>query len=191
MNCTKITADVIAAVCGQPPLAGTGKVTVLLNFDDVDKESSVEANNIISSIVMKSGTEGYSFTTIEDSILGEASLNKGSYFDTVQQDLTLRIHAKSETNKEFINDIVGSKIIGLVPNLETGTAGEIKYEVYGWESGLEANELTWTTDMSDETVYIVKLGSGEKSKEGTLPRSFFDTNIETTEAAVAALTAVS
>jgi hypothetical protein len=71
--------------------------------------------------------------------------------------------------------------------LETGTAGEIKYEVYGWDSGLVANELTATTDMADETVYTIKMGSGPKSKEGTLPKSFFDTDIATTELAVTAL----
>jgi hypothetical protein len=187
MNCTKIAADLTAAVCGQPPLAGTGARAILLNYDDVDKNASTVTNNIISEIIMDAGTQGYAFTTIEDSMLGETTLNKGTYFESLQHDLSLRIHTKTQAAKDFVDDIVGSKIIAIVENLETGTAGEIKYEVYGWDAGLEVNELTATTDMADETVYVIKLGSGEKSKEGTLPKSFFDTDIATTETAITSL----
>lgn len=187
MNCTKIAADAIAAVCGQPPLAGTGKLAYIINFEDADKDGSTVTANVISDIALVDGTSGFSFTTIEDSMMGEGSLNLGTYFKTIQHDVTLRIHAKTEANKTFINNIVGSKVIVILPNLETGAAGEIKYEVWGWDAGLEANELTFTTDMADETVYMVKLGSGDKSKEGTLPKSFFITDLATTEAALAAL----
>lgn len=188
MNCTKIAADIVAATCGNPPVAGTGKQIILGNF--VDAEEFTVANGIISEIAMVAGTQAYSFTTIEDSVLGESAVRKGTYFNSVEHKLTLRIHNKSQANKTFVDNLIGSKVFAIVENLETGTAGEIKYEVYGRKSGLEVSEVTATTDMADETVYMIVLMSPEKSAEGGLPESFFDTDLATTELAIASLLTV-
>ena len=186
MGCGTIAADLVAAICNQPPVGGTGDTAYIVNYEDISTKT-VSAQNVCSAIVLKNGKIGYKYETVEDSILGETTLNKGTYIDTFQQDLTLRVHTKSELAKAFVNDSKGSRLVVIVPNLATGTAGEIKWEVYGLDSGLELNELTASTDMADQTVYTLKFGSGEKAKEGTLPKSFFITDLATTEAALESL----
>ncbi len=60
-------------------------------------------------------------------------------------------------------------------------------EVYGWDSGLELNDLTASTEMADGVAYLFTVGSGTIAQEGSLPKSFFNTDEATTDAAVAAL----
>lgn len=189
MNCLNIGANLIAANCDNPAVAGTGKRVVLLNYDDVDRALSVEANNVISSIVMKATKKGYKFESLGDSTLGESSLNKGTYFNTWKHDLTLRIFAKTEPAKDFANKLAGSKVIAIVENNEIGASGELKYEVYGFESGLELSEATASTDMGDKVVYQLKLSSNDKSTESSLPKSYFKTDLATTETALNSLIA--
>jgi len=187
LNCYEISADIVAAICQQPPTAGTGDVMYIMNFDDVDKANSTISSNVISSILMDSGKTAYSFSTIPDSVMGSSSVNVGTYFTTIQQDVILRAHAKTEAAKAFINNALGSKLMVIVQNREIGSEGEVKWELYGWDSGLEVTALESSTDMADETVYSLTVGSGERSKEGTLPKSVWDTDISTTEAMLASL----
>lgn len=187
MDCTDLTKNVIAAVCNKQAVAGTGKRVVLLNYDDVDRVISTVANNVITSLVMKSGKKGVSFTTHGDSTLGEVSLKKGTYVNSFIHNATLRVFTKDEVSKDFVNAIAGSKVIMIIENNEIGEAGNVKYEVYGWESGLELSEATGTTELADGVVYNLKLGTSDKSTENTLPKSYFVTDLTSTETALESL----
>jgi hypothetical protein len=189
MSCGNVNADVIASICNQVAVGGTGNSMYILNYSDIDFASSTVANNIISDITLKAGKTGYLFTTVEDTIMGEVTLNKGTYVDSFQHDLTPRILAKSESAKAFINNAIGARVVCIIPNLEEGTAGEIKWEAYGWDAGLELNELAYTTDYADQVVYAPKFGSSEKAREGSLPKSVYVTSLTATEAMLDALVA--
>lgn len=197
MNCSDITANLIAAVCGKQALAGTGQKVILINFEDIDKTLSEVVGDVINSIVLKSGKHAYAFTSLEDSTVGDFALNKGTYFNSWNHNLPLNIFTKSEASKKFMNLSAGARVVAVVENKEIGTAsvggvvatGEVKYEVYGWDSGLELLEATGSTAIADGVVFAPKFGTGEKSKENSIPRSFFDTDLTTTEAALTALTA--
>lgn len=197
MNCSDIAKDLIAAVCGKQALAGTGARVIFINFEDIDRELSVVTNNVITEIVLKNGKKAYAFTSLEDSTVGDFALNKGTWFNTWNHNLPLNIFTKSEASKEFMNLGAGARVVAIVENKEIGTAlsggvvktGEVKYEVYGWDSGLELLEATGSTAIADGVVFNPKFGTGEKSKENSIPRSFFNTDLTTTEAALAALLA--
>jgi hypothetical protein len=182
MDCSKITQGLQAVNCGKPPVAGTGTRVILLNYADVDKSLSVEANNVISEILLKSGAIGYAFESLDNTNTGESSYNKTTYYGNWQHDLTMRILVKNEDAKTFVNEMNGARVVAIVENKEMGVDGEVKYEVYGWDAGLELNECTATTEMADGVVYQLKMGSGTNSKESTLPKSVFDTSLTKTEA---------
>ena len=195
MNCADITANLVAAVCNKQAIGGTGAKVYLLNYEDIDRDLSTGAGDVLSAIVMKSTKKGFSFTAIEDSVVGEFSMNKGTYFNSWNHNLPLKIFTKSELSKKFMKDLAGARVVAIVENKEIGTAtvggvvatGEVKYEVYGWDAGLEALEATGTTAIADGVVYDIKIGTGDKSKETSLPKSFFNTNLATTEIALAAI----
>jgi hypothetical protein len=175
MDCSKITAGLTAINCGKPSIPGTGQQVIIINYTDIDREKSTAANNVITSIVLKGTNKAYAFESIDNSTLGEISVNRGTYFSNWQHDLTLRIFAKNEKAKEFVNNLNGTRLVAIVENKEEGPEGQVKYEVYGWDAGLELNEATATTDMADLVVYQLKLGSGANSKESSLPKSVFKT----------------
>lgn len=189
MDCSKIVMGLQAVDCGKPAIAGTASRVVLLNYADVDRALSEEADNVISKIILKDAANGFDFYSLDNTTLGEVSINKGTYFSNWQHDLSLRIFAKNEDSKKFVNSLNGARVIALVENKEGGKDNDVKWEAYGWDSGLELNEMTSSTDMADLVVYQTKMGSGANSKESSLPKSVFDTDLATTETMIDALIA--
>jgi hypothetical protein len=189
MDCSKITAGLVAVVCGKPAIPGTGQRVILINYSDVDRSLSTVANNVITNLILKGTSGAYEFESLDNANLGEVSLNKGTYFSNWQHDLSLRVFAKSEAAKKFVNNLNGARVIAVVENREEGNEGDVKYEAYGWDAGLELNEGTASTDMADQIVYQVKMGSGANSKESSLPKSVYKTDLQATETMLNALIA--
>jgi hypothetical protein len=187
MDCSRITQGLQAVVCGQPAIPGTGPRVILINYSDIDRSLSTVNGNVISSIILKEDATGYDFASLDNANLGEVSYNKGTYFGNWQHDLTMRVFAKNEVSKKFVNSLNGARVVAVVENKESGSDGGVKYEAYGWDAGLELNEGTASTDMADMVVYQIKAGSGANSKEGSLPKSVFATDLDHTETMLNAL----
>jgi hypothetical protein len=186
-DCSKITAGLLAASCGKQAVAGTNPRVILLNYADVDRTLSVESGGLITSIVLQANAKGYEFTSLDNSAVGTATYNKGTYFGNFQHDLALRVFSKSESAKLFINSLNGARVVAIVENKEAGDGGSVKHEAYGWDAGLELNEATGTTELADGVVYELTIGSGETSKEGTLPKSVYAESLSATETMLTAL----
>ena len=189
MDCSKITAGLVAGECDKQPIAGTAGRVILLNYADIDKAASIMADNVLSEIHLKGAAKGYAYESLDDTTTGEFSLNKGTYFSNWQHDVTLRIFAKTAESKDFVNSLRAARVVAIVENHDTTNGGAVKYEVYGWDSGLELNEGTGSTEYADSVIYNLQVGSGELSKEGTIPKTFFNTDEQTTDLAIAAVLA--
>lgn len=187
LTCGQLTKGLVAAVCGKAPSSGTGNNVYLINYDDIDKDASVLNAGVLSSVVLLTGKKAYEFESMPKSTTGEATFARGTYFNTFDHAVTLRVFTKNAESKAFMSNLANSRIVAIVENNDTGDKGDVKYEVYGWDSGLTLSELSFSTTYSDTTVYAAKMASEDESKEGALPHSFFDTDIETTEKALAAL----
>jgi hypothetical protein len=174
MDCSKLTHGLVSVVCGKPAVAGTGPLAYLFNYAEIDRSGSTVTGNVITGIALKGNTaKGFKFESLDDTYTGEISLNKTTYFGNWQHDLTMRVLAKSEAAKKFVNEANGVRVVAVVENREPGPDGEVKYEAYGWDAGLELNECTASTAMADNVVYQLKLGSGSVAKESSLPKSVF------------------
>ena len=101
--------------------------------------------------------------------------------------MVVRIFKKSEAAKKFVNGLTNARVIAIVENNDTGDNGDTKYEVYGWDSGLELTEITVTTEMTDGVAYQVTLANGTIAQEGSLPMSLFNTDEQTTDLMVEGL----
>lgn len=187
MDCSKITAGFIVADCDGPAIAGTSGRVILVSTTDIDRAKSTVAANVISAIVLKSGAKGYEVDSLPNAVVGDSPVTVGTYVSTFQHTLTVRIFKKSEAAKKFVNQLPTARVVAIVENNERGAKGEVKYEVYGWYSGLTMTELTATTEMTDGVAYQIGLGSSSVAQEKTLPMSFFNTDESTTDEAVDAL----
>ena len=181
LDCSKIKTGFINQGCGKPAIAGTIARVILLSYSDVDKSKSVVTDNVISSLILKTGATGYEVDSLPNATVGSDTINAGTYLKTHQHNVVVRIFKKSEAAKKFVNGLTNARVIAIVENNDTGDNGDTKYEVYGWDSGLELTEITVTTEMTDGVTYQVTLANGTIAQEGSLPMSLFDTDEKTTD----------
>lgn len=181
LDCSKIKTGFTNQVCGKPAIAGTTARVILLSYSDVDKSKSAVTNNVISSLILKAGAIGYEVDSLPNATVGSDTINAGTYIKTHQHNVVVRIFKKSEAAKKFVNGLTNARVIAIVENNDTGDNGDTKYEVYGWDSGLELTEITVTTEMTDGVAYQVTLANGTIAQEGSLPMSLFDTDEATTD----------
>ena len=189
LDCSKIKTGFINQVCGKPAIAGTTARVILLSYSDVDKSKSVVTDNVISSLILKAGATGYEVDSLPNATVGSDTINAGTYLKTHQHNVVVRIFKKSEAAKKFVNGLTNARVIAIVENNDNGDNGDTKYEVYGWDSGLELTEITVTTEMTDGVAYQVTLANGTIAQEGSLPMSLFDTDEKTTDLMVDGLLA--
>lgn len=189
LDCSKIKTGFINQVCGRPAIAGTTARVILLSYSDVDKSKSGVTDNVISSLILKAGATGYEVDSLPNATVGSDTINAGTYLKTHQHNVVVRIFKKSEAAKKFVNGLTNARVIAIVENNDTGDNGDTKYEVYGWDSGLELTEITVTTEMTDGVAYQVTLANGTIAQEGSLPMSLFNTDEKTTDLMVDGLLA--
>lgn len=187
LDCSKIKTGFTNQACGKPAIAGTAARVILLSYSDVDKSKSAVTDNVISSLILKTGATGYEVDSLPNATVGSDTINAGTYLKTHQHSVVVRIFKKSEAAKKFVNGLTNARVIAIVENNDTGDNGDTKYEVYGWDSGLELTEITVTTEMTDGVAYQVTLANGTIAQEGSLPMSLFDTDEATTDLLVAGL----
>lgn len=189
LDCSKIKTGFINQGCGKPAIAGTTARVILISYSDVDKSKSVVTDNVISSLILKANATGYEVDSLPNATVGSDTINAGTYLKTHQHNVVVRIFKKSEAAKKFVNGLTNARVIAIVENNDTGDKGDTKYEVYGWDSGLELTEITVTTEMTDGVAYQVTLANGTIAQEGSLPMSLFDTDEATTDLMVNSLLA--
>lgn len=189
LDCSKIKTGFINQVCGKPAIAGTTARVILVSYSDADKSKSVVSDNVISSFILKAGATGYEVDSLPNATVGSDTINAGTYLKTHQHNVVVRIFKKSEAAKKFVNGLTNARVIAIVENNDTGDNGDTKYEVYGWDSGLELTEITVTTEMTDGVAYQVTLANGTIAQEGSLPMSLFNTDEATTDLMVNGLLA--
>lgn len=189
LDCSKIKTGFINQVCGKPSIAGTTARVILISYSDIDKAKSVVTDNVISSLILKAGATGYEVDSLPNATVGSDTINAGTYLKTHQHNVVVRIFKKSEAAKKFVNGLTNARVIAIVENNDTGDNGDTKYEVYGWDSGLELTEITVTTEMTDGVAYQVTLANGTIAQEGSLPMSLFNTDEKTTDLMVDGLLA--
>nr|UVY10296.1 MAG: hypothetical protein [Bacteriophage sp.] len=189
LDCSKIKTGFTNRVCGKPAIAGTTARVILISYSDVDKSKSAVSDNVISSLILKAGATGYEVDSLPNATVGSDTINAGTYLKTHQHNVVVRIFKKSEAAKKFVNGLTNARVIAIVENNDTGDNGDTKYEVYGWDSGLELTEITVTTEMTDGIAYQVTLANGTIAQEGSLPMSLFNTDEATTDLMVNGLLA--
>ena len=131
LDCSKIKTGFINQGCGKPAIAGTTARVILLSYSDVDKSKSVVTDNVISSLILKTGATGYEVDSLPNATVGSDTINAGTYLKTHQHNVVVRIFKKSEAAKKFVNGLTNARVIAIVENNDTGDNGDTKYEVYG------------------------------------------------------------
>ncbi len=187
IDCSTIKVGVSVTDCADDATPGTTGRLILLSYTDIDRAGSTVASNVITELLLKAGKLGYEVHSLPDADVGSTSLVAGTYKNSFSHNIVARVFIKTEQTKEFVNQFTSARVVGLLENSEAGADGAVKWEVYGWDSGLKLTELESTTAMADGVVYGLTLATPETGREGSIPKSFFKTDEATTDAAIESL----
>ena len=180
LDCASITKNVVLDACKRATAGINGSV-ILINYDDINRLLTVETANVVSGLQLKEGKFAYKYDCKDASPVGEYNLAVGKWIPAWDHILTIKALAKTQDMKDAIEILSKAKLVAIVDNKEVGgTEMKTRYEMYGYEAGLKLLESANTTDFADETVYNLKLGSGD-AKENTLPKTIFKTDAAATE----------
>lgn len=185
LNCGQITKSIVGSNCNAGSVA-LDNYLYIVNRDDIDYASSTEADGVVSALVLKTGKKGFKYTSNNKAFEGTSALNKGTYGNSFDHSVVGRVFANTQDIKDEMNKLAYGKFVVIVAN-NSNVNEETKYEVYGWQNGLVCSALDKNTTDGDGVVYSFTLASDEGAREGDIPKSFFNTDLATTESALEAL----
>lgn len=177
--------------CENPPAAGLEKEALLINFDDIDRVASVvtttpAANGkgpkvVLTKLVLKTGKKANSIMQVKTSFTGTAVAQAdGTYTTGFNHTFAFVSFDRSPEAKQAIANMVNTRTVAVIVNKTA--PDESKYEVMGWYTGLGAT-ATVTQDYVDSAAAGAIPITLVSDIEPTLPLSFYDTDLEATEAA--------
>lgn len=186
LTCGAIAKSLILANCGNP-VVGVDNSIWLINFDDIDRTQSKPDGGVLESLTLLTGKNGYKYESANNAVEASVSINKGTYGTTFNHQVLDRVFVKSQDIKDELNKLMHGKVVAIVKNLNADS-DETRYEVYGWDAGLVATELTAASTDSDGVVYSFTLASDDNAKESQLPLSLYAGTLAATEAILSSLT---
>lgn len=190
-NCSPISAS-IAFDCAAPLLSGAGDTLILLPYDDIDRTlSTIDATNksLMTNLVMKATKYGYKVEGVNFSNDVDVALAKTKYFNEYEHNIMFRIFKIDPTVKDWIEKLGHTRVCAIVENKVSAANLNHKWEIFGWDLGLEVLEMTRNqSDAETKGAYVIKIGCDETNKESKLPLTVFKTDATTTATMIAALT---
>lgn len=174
--------------CSYRPKANLDNTVYLANTSDIDKSTSQLSDSglTVSSLVLNDGASVYSAEGAGKYPQGSIELVKGDNGNAWKHGLTLRILYYGEDQRAQVQEMVDNgRITAIIKKKDSGLAGELTYEVLGYESGMAVQTVTWNSNENDGVVEIA-LQTEEDELEGTDRKIFMDTDLATTTAWIAA-----
>lgn len=151
----KLAADLVAN-CESSSVAGLKNNGYIINFDDVDFESTTRDKDnpaILKAIVMQTGKKAHRiFVPGKTPFSGT---NKAMADGTYRKKFTKTVNVVILDNgpdvvKDIINPLANGRFIIILENKYGGKDGKNTFEVYGFEQGLSATALS-DEKYSEET----------------------------------------
>jgi len=175
--------------CTQKDTGGIEQVEiVLINRSDIDLSSTTvnrdpsSGEHNISSFDLINGAVAYSFSGIQSKRILSASYTKqdGEFIDTVAHTVNIAIYNQCEESLNTLNEFVnGAEVVAIVEQKSKGTNNECAFQIYGFDRGLKAGELTYNSNENNGIV-LLPLSSREPDFEPYVPYKYEETDYATT-----------
>lgn len=176
--------------CANKDVGGIEQVEILLvNRADIDYQNTVverdpaNGTHKISNLAIVTGAKVYSFEGIPaKSILNAGySMNVGDYYDTVTHTVTIPVYNQCESSLTTLNEFVnGAEVVAVIENKNKGTGNTCAFQIYGFDRGLKAGELTYNSNENNGIV-LLPLSSREPDLEPYVPYNYIETDYATTK----------
>ena len=186
MDCANLSKGLIADACKRAVSGLNGRI-LLMNYADIDRTATTELNGVVETLQLKAGKYAQAFEFKDTTLVAEHNLVKEAYLPTWEHIINAKILAKTQDAKNAIEVLSRAKVVAIVENKEQGAAGEVKYEMYGYDAGMELTESNNTTAFADGVVYNIKLASPANEKESSLPKTIYKTSATATDTLIEGL----
>lgn len=146
--CDYKLAQNIGASCDNPQVQGLKNKGYLINYDDIDFDS-VKRNDdnslIIEDLTLLSGKKAYSaYVPGKTPYTGtKAELATGTYSNKFNKTVSIVVlDSGPDVAKNIINNLANGKFVFIMENKYQGDDKKNTFEIYGFEQGLVASEIT-------------------------------------------------
>ena len=182
MACNKkITADILFD-CADAPLKGlAGGKAVILNYDDIDFVASVQSGATITDLTaLAVGFDVQWYKELASTAVTFAP--NAEEVDGFSHSFACRLANSNALNSERANELKNGRFVVVVETSYKGAANAEAFKVYGWDSGLELQEMTGNSNENGGSL-LFTLGTREGTVEKYPYNILLETNYATTKTA--------
>ena len=175
--------------CLNPLKAKVNERLLVGNLDDIATITYDVTNpSLITDITMKTGKSMFAFQGVRSTVKPQVDLVASEVTVGFSHQVDFSIFEVDSAQKENLQGMSAKSQFAIYQNPKDSSLGDAVWEVMGINSGLEVAVLTrLPADGATGGAYTVQLKTPEAASETSLPNSFFDTDITTTEALIAGL----
>ena len=187
-TCAGITVGA-AFDCENPLQPGVRQRLLIGNLSDIASITRGGTPNVILDITMKSTKAMFAFEGVKQSITAQSELVVQTLSNAYNHQVGLSVFEVDSVQKLNLQGMMATAQFAIVENSKDDSLGDSVFEVFGINRGMEGSELLRiNADTDTSGAYVITLVTpDEGGKETTLPESFWDTDLATTEALVEAL----
>jgi len=142
--------------------------------------------SVVENIIMKAGTMMYAFDGVRSSNIPQVDLVADDISVGFNHQVDFSAFEVDSAAKVNLQGMAAKKTFAIYQNPKDSSLGDAVWEVLGLSAGLEMSTLQRLPASKDGS-YKIQLKTSEQSSETGLPNSFWDTDIETTEAIIDSL----
>lgn len=187
-TCESIIAQDIVIPCEDQVTKGMESDGIIINREDIDFTKCTVENNIIQSIVLKSGKKAYQIRQEGSNPFtgAKTELTVSTYRNSWKNTIVIVVLANTpDVVANIIDGLANGKFVVILRNLSKGANGNAEYQVFGFKQALKASAGE-NDKYSDDTEggWLITL------EEESVPKAayfFFKTSAEATAAAYKSL----
>ena len=190
-SCAGITVGAVYD-CADPLVPFVRQRLLVGNLEDIETVTysvTPGEENIITNITMKSTKAMFAFEGIKTSITAQTEMVVLTLANAFNHQVSLSVFDVSAAQKLSLQGMAAIEQFAIVENSKDSSLADSVFEVYGVNRGLLPSEMIRiNADTDTGGAYVITLVTpDEGGKESSLPESFWDTDLATTEPKVEAL----
>ena len=183
----KLTSDILYNCADAPKKGIDGGKAVLINWDDIDFAGSTVTDSIISDLILKTGTTGYSLSWYKDLASANSAFAPNTEdIDGFLHNFLARMPTTSADHANRANELKAGRFIIVYESKYKGALSVEAFKVRGWNAGLKLTEMTENTLEKSGSI-LFTLGTEDGDTEEYPYNIFLETDYATSAATFATL----
>lgn len=191
MTCIKkITEDVLNDCLDTPKKGIDGGKAVMINVVDIDFAASTISGAMITDLVLKSGTTGYSLEWYKDLASSNSAFAPNTEdVDGFRHNFLGRLPTTTVEHAERANELKNGRFIVVYESKYKGVDMDDAFKVKGWDVSIRLSEMTENT-LENSGSILFTLATEEGDVEKYPYNVFLETDYATSKASFDSLFAV-